>query len=197
MRERSTAYVILGVLAVGGDLSGYEIRRWITDAVGFFWSESYGQIYPELRRLTKAGLIKALPGDTARNVQRYRLLKPGQAKLRDWLGKKPQPERPRSEALLKLFFGSVATGETSRAILHGIAEATRARAAALDDAESAALTGERASPNLVHMLITILSGRRAFAARLAWADDAQALLDAHAKGGNAAVLRAYEKLQRR
>jgi DNA-binding PadR family transcriptional regulator len=197
MRERSTAYVILGVLAIGGDLSGYEIRQWLKQAVGFFWSESFGQIYPELQSLTKDGFIKPLPATgKGRNAQRYRLLKPGEAKLRAWLQKKPQPERPRSEALLKLFFGAVAGPSAAQSVLRETTAMLDARAGALAEAQKAILN-ESASPNLVYSLISVLSGLSAVEARAVWAKDSQMLLDAHAKGGNDAVLRAYDKLRRR
>jgi DNA-binding PadR family transcriptional regulator len=191
--------VILGVLAIGGDLSGYEIRQWIVQAVGFFWSESYGQLYPELRRLTKDGLIKALPGGGkgARAIQRYRILKAGQAKLRTWLQKQPQAERPRNETVLKLFFGAVAGPETARKALRDFAASMTARVAALEQAECLVLAEDRTSPNFVYSLITLLGGPHVLAARLAWANDAQALLDAHEKGGNEAVAKAYKRLRPR
>jgi hypothetical protein len=37
--------------------SGYEIHKAIEDNFGSFWGESYGQIYPTLKRLAAEGLI--------------------------------------------------------------------------------------------------------------------------------------------
>jgi len=51
MERSQTAYVILGILAIHDNQSGYEIRKTIQQSVGFFWGESYGQIYPTLKRL--------------------------------------------------------------------------------------------------------------------------------------------------
>ena len=42
--------VILGLLAVR-PLSGYDIKAIVDRSTRFFWAASYGQIYPELRRL--------------------------------------------------------------------------------------------------------------------------------------------------
>jgi DNA-binding PadR family transcriptional regulator len=32
-------------------MSGYDIRKTVQESIRFFWSESYGQIYPALKRL--------------------------------------------------------------------------------------------------------------------------------------------------
>lgn len=198
MRERSTGHVVLGILAVGGDLSGYEIRQWVAQALGFFWSESFGQIYPELRRLAKAGLIKALPSPgKGRDVKRYRITAAGRGELERWLARVPQAERPRNELLLKLFFGSVAGPETARGFLDAAVKAAVGRRQAIAAAEDLVIREDRAADTLVYSLITILSGQFVFAARLEWARAALALLEAHASGGNEAVLRAYAKAKKR
>jgi PadR family transcriptional regulator, regulatory protein AphA len=57
MKQRQTTYVILGILAIHHNQSGYEIRKTIQQTVGFFWGESFGQIYPTLKNLVADGLI--------------------------------------------------------------------------------------------------------------------------------------------
>ena len=52
-----TAYVILGMLKLGRR-TGYEIKSLVDVSTRFFWAASYGQIYPELARLEKLGLVK-------------------------------------------------------------------------------------------------------------------------------------------
>ena len=198
MRERSTGHVILGILAVGGDLSGYEIRQWIEQAIGFFWSESFGQIYPELQRLSKARLIKALPGEgKGREVKRYRITAAGRAALEQWLAQSPQSERPRNELLLKVFFGSVAGADNIRPFLDSAAKGMEARRKGIEAAEDLVAREDRSAETLVYSLVTLLSGRLVYAARLEWVRASLALLDAHAAGGNEAVLRAYSKLKKR
>ena len=56
-RQPSTRYAILGLLSLA-PMSGYEIRKVAASSIGHFWSESYGQIYPTLRKLVAAGLAK-------------------------------------------------------------------------------------------------------------------------------------------
>ncbi len=112
MELPSTAYVILGMLG-WRPMSGYEIKSLVDQSTRFFWAASYGQIYPELRRLREAGLIegKASPqGGRKRNV--YRLTPTGRRELHRWLERDPEAFELRDEGLLKLFFAD-ATGRES------------------------------------------------------------------------------------
>ena len=54
MELSATAKVILGMLAAR-PRSGYEIKQLVDNSARFFWAASYGQIYPELKRLEDAG----------------------------------------------------------------------------------------------------------------------------------------------
>src|SRR2546430_2188497 len=49
--------VVLGMLSLG-PRSGYDIKTVVDRSTRFFWAASYGQIYPELRRLEEEGLIE-------------------------------------------------------------------------------------------------------------------------------------------
>jgi DNA-binding PadR family transcriptional regulator len=104
MELSPTAYVILGMLS-WRPMSGYEIKSLVDRSTRFFWAASYGQIYPELRRLSAAGLIegKADPhGGRRRNV--YRLTSAGRRELEAWLSADAHVFELRDEGLLKLFF---------------------------------------------------------------------------------------------
>ena len=41
-------------------MSGYDLGQNIRGSVGFFWNESYGQIYPNLKKLAAEGLVGSL-----------------------------------------------------------------------------------------------------------------------------------------
>ena len=58
--------VILGLLSIG-PRSGYEIKAVVDRSTRFFWAASYSQIYPELRRLEREGLVE---GEDASNGAR-------------------------------------------------------------------------------------------------------------------------------
>ena len=127
MELSPTAYVILGMLG-WRPMSGYEIKALVDKSTRFFWAASYGQIYPELRRLSAAGLIegKADPqGGRRRNV--YRLTPAGRRELRG-AGSRVDAEafELRDEGLLKLFFAEA--GGDADGASGARREAPRARA---------------------------------------------------------------------
>ena len=107
-RLSPTARVILGLL-LHGPRTGYDVKRISDYSTKFFWSASYGQIYPELRRLERAGLVtaeEAPRGAVQRRV--YALTPDGERAAREWLTSDDGLELEyRNEGLLRLFLGRV------------------------------------------------------------------------------------------
>ncbi len=108
-----TARVILGMIALGKQ-TGYDIKQLVDKSTRHFWAASYGQIYPELRRLEEQGLISGQPeprGGRARTV--YTLTPAGHAAFAEWLADTDvaSPFEVRAESMLKLFFSDAATPE--------------------------------------------------------------------------------------
>jgi PadR family transcriptional regulator, regulatory protein AphA len=104
-RLSPTAYVVLGMLRLGAR-TGYDIKSVVDQSTRFFWAASYGQIYPELRQLEKAGLVTGKLAPTGgRQRKEYELTKAGQDALAEWAAAPPQMPELRDESLLKLFFG--------------------------------------------------------------------------------------------
>ncbi len=102
-----TARVILGLLAWQPH-TGYEIKQATDRSTRFFWGASYGQIYPELRRLETAGLVGSREEPRGRVPRRiYTLTKAGRRALDAWLGETDETYEVRDEGLLKLFFGDL------------------------------------------------------------------------------------------
>src|SRR5919204_4913507 len=103
-RLSGTAVALLGLLALRRR-TGYEIKQTLDRTTRFFWNASYGQIYPELRRLAVAGLIEgedASRGGRTRTV--YGVTAKGRRRLDEWLGTPDFRVDIRDEGLLKLFF---------------------------------------------------------------------------------------------
>ena len=100
-----TGRVILGMIAFG-KRTGYEIKTFVDKTTRYFWAASYGQIYPELKRLEDQGLVRGRPepsGGRARTV--YELTAAGKAALEHWLEADDEPSYElRDEGMLKLFF---------------------------------------------------------------------------------------------
>ncbi len=130
-----TAYVILGMVSREAR-SGYEIKAAVDDSTRFFWAASYGQIYPELKRLSEAGLVEGVDaprGKRKRTV--YAITDDGEAELIEWLRQPPQTAEMREEGLLKLFFADILPHEEALATLRAMRERRRELAARLRDME--------------------------------------------------------------
>ena len=107
----ATARVILGLLGFA-PRTGYDVKRVTDFSTRFFWRASYGQIYPELRRLEAAGLVSARDEPYGRRRRRVFALTPeGEAALKAWLRGTDDLYELRDEGLLRLFFGEYLSRE--------------------------------------------------------------------------------------
>lgn len=149
MELSPTAYVILGMVS-REPRSGYEIKALVDDSTRFFWAASYGQIYPELRRLSEAGLVEgsAAPrGERKRTV--YAITDAGGAALHEWLRQPPRTYEMRDEGLLKLFFAGVLPPEEAVKIVRAMRERHLSMLDRLRAIEPKALEKEDPYPLLV------------------------------------------------
>ncbi len=122
MELSPTAYVILGMVS-REPRSGYEIKALVDETTRFFWAASYGQIYPELKRLSEAGLVEGVDsprGDRKRTL--YAITGDGEKALVDWLQRPPQTFEMREEGLLKVFFSGVLPPEQAAETLRWMRE---------------------------------------------------------------------------
>ena len=146
MELSPTGRVILGVLAVE-PRSGYDIKALTDKSTRFFWAASYGQIYPELKRLTKRGLIDGSDephGGRKRTV--YRITRDGRRALAEWLGAPEQVHELRDEGLLKLFFAGAQGDGAVAAAIREKRDAHAAALAELREIEPHARAAERVGP---------------------------------------------------
>lgn len=136
MEATAVTWAVLGLLAVR-PLSGYEIKNAVDRTIRHFWAASYGQIYPELKRLEEAGWVRgsdASNGARARRV--YRITTAGRRALRDWLHGTETRMELRDESLLRLFFADELPVEEALGLLAARAEGyrqMRAYLVSLDD----------------------------------------------------------------
>jgi PadR family transcriptional regulator, regulatory protein AphA len=131
MELNATGKVILGMLAAR-PRSGYEIKQLVDSSARFFWAASYGQIYPELKRLEEAGLISGADSSQGgRQRTLYKITNAGMRAARAWIARPPEVFEMRDEGLLELFFaGSIEPGRTAE-IARERAAASREKAAEL------------------------------------------------------------------
>jgi DNA-binding PadR family transcriptional regulator len=197
MREATTRFVILGLLDSEGPLSGYEIRQTVAESIGFFWAESFGQLYPELKRLAAEKLIApAEDRPAARDRRRFRITAGGRQALRTWLAKPARPQPVRIEYLLKLFFGRQAGVAACRQILAGVYHEQQLRLRALGAAYQELAGDRRQPPPLVFWLIVLRAGILAARMRLAWAEESRLLLDSWERGGASAMLATLRRIEK-
>jgi DNA-binding PadR family transcriptional regulator len=116
-----SAYVILGMLRLGAR-SGYEVKRAVEVSVRFFWNISHAQIYPNLERLERDGLISGHADPQGRRPRRvYEVTPDGERALALWLHTaEPMPFEVRDLATLKLFFADALPPSEALALVHAI-----------------------------------------------------------------------------
>ncbi len=121
-----------------GKQTGYDIKQLVDKSTRHFWAASYGQIYPELRRLEEQGLVRGQSeptGGRARTV--YSLTAAGESALADWLQTDDDvPFEVRAEGMLKLFFSDVAPPELRIRVLRAMRDTHRRTLAQLQALEA-------------------------------------------------------------
>jgi DNA-binding PadR family transcriptional regulator len=95
-------YAVLGLLAAEPS-SGFDIVRRFARTAGYAWSAHHSQIYPELARCLREGLIKEV-GSGPRGKRIYSTTPEGLAQLRAWLADPAVDRSVRSEPTLRSFF---------------------------------------------------------------------------------------------
>lgn len=104
-KEKKIDMVILGLLC-HNDMTGYDIKKMIDNAISFFWKGSFGNIYPALKDMEEKGFITR--SDTSvggREKIAYHITEKGRERLVGWLRDEQTSNEMRYETLLKLFFG--------------------------------------------------------------------------------------------
>ncbi|MGA2570068.1 MAG: PadR family transcriptional regulator [Terracidiphilus sp.] len=178
MKGKRTDFVILGMLSLGDSKSGYEIRKGIEQSVGSFWGESYGQIYPSLRRLNAEGLVEKRSPEAKpkKKRQEYALTERGRVCFRQWLRLPFQNDPPRNEFLLKLFFGGEADAQVSIGHIREVQRRNRLMLETLHGIENAVQKNAWQEPHRRYWMLTLNLGIVLTQAALDWCDSALAEL---------------------
>ena len=175
--SNQTRMAVLGGLSIA-PMTGYALREQIRDALGRFWAESFGQIYPALAELEREGLIERQAALRA-GSSTFALTPQGSLRLRELLAEAPQPEKPRNGVLLRLFFGRQLGEEACRQLVADTRATAEAELAKMRDIRAELLTD--AGPDAPFILLTVLAGEHSARASLAWADEALGVLDGIAR----------------
>ncbi|GAA2566251.1 PadR family transcriptional regulator [Mycolicibacterium diernhoferi] len=114
-----TGWALLGLLTSGDELSGYDIKKWIDWAIRFFYSSpAYSQIYSELKRLERLGLVSSRVDAGIRSRRMYRITEQGQAAVSRWANEDPvEPPSLKHNPMLRVMLGHLLKPGRLREIL--------------------------------------------------------------------------------
>ncbi len=119
-RLPNTSYAVLGMLAFGDELSGYQLKKRGDNLRFFYWSPAHSQIYAELRRLEKLGFVSHREVRQVRRPDKrvYRITPAGEAAFESWINEAPvEPVTLKHSVVLRLFFGHAGNPERLREVL--------------------------------------------------------------------------------
>ncbi len=104
-----TSYVVLGMVAMRGATTSYDLKRAIRHSVGYFWPFPHAQLYSEPKRLVEFGLLSVSSEQDGRRRQTYTVTDVGMKELKSWLAEPTNEQmQVRDIAEMKLFFGEFA-----------------------------------------------------------------------------------------
>jgi len=116
----TTSYALLGLLAFGDGLTGYELKQRADNTLRFYWvSPAMSQVYTELTRLEQLALVKVnTERHGLRTTRRFHLTDAGSTALREWLAR-PPAEFPtlKHPVALRLLMGHLIDPGTRRSML--------------------------------------------------------------------------------
>jgi DNA-binding PadR family transcriptional regulator len=170
----SLGHALLGLLARRAS-TGYDLARRMDRPVGYFWTAHHGQIYPELARLERAGLVEhqLIEGAGPRPTKRYAVTPAGLAALREWVAGEFDPGPVRDLEQLRVWSLWTVAPEEARTLVRGL----RARRAGQladwerqrDEAAAEPGAADPASPAFAS-LMSLEGGVRVAAALVDWCD---------------------------
>jgi DNA-binding PadR family transcriptional regulator len=164
-------YALLGMLTLR-PMSGYDMKKLFDGSLKNFWTESYGQIYPILKRLVTQGwaTLKEQPQAGKPDRKVYAITPKGRTALHKWLEEPTEAPGFRLEILLKLFFGPEAPAEVNRRQVQEFRRLAVERLETYKGIE-AGLKGDKSGhAGLPYWLITLDYGRTYFEGVVEWCD---------------------------
>jgi len=170
-KVNKTTYAILGMLSIA-PMSGYEMRQTMQQSTANFWSESDGQLYPTLSKLTKLALVMCKKDKTStRDKKIYHLTTKGMTELKKWLAKESETNVVRSELMLKLFFGVNVAPEQNLEHIQTYRQQNKKMLAALSEQTKKLMGEHKHSPHLPYWQMTIQYGIALAQAKITWCDN--------------------------
>ena len=101
----SLRYALLGVLEAR-PMTGYELAQFFDASTGWVWSAPHSNIYAELHRMQRAGLLSSRTETRGERLERtvYAITETGSQEFRDWVASDPRGLPLRDPMLLRAVF---------------------------------------------------------------------------------------------
>jgi DNA-binding PadR family transcriptional regulator len=118
-------YGMLGLLALWGPLSGYDLKHLCDYILAPMWGVVQSQVYKELRRMQALAWVEMEREEQESRPDRkvYSITEKGYMALRSWQAQPPEVFQIRDELLLKVLFGAFASpGDLAQNLRTSIAE---------------------------------------------------------------------------
>lgn len=159
-------------------MSGYDMKKFSEQSLAHFWHESYGNLYPRLKRLEAEGSIRGQREARAHAPDAivYSITDSGRERFQAWLDDDPEPERIRNELLLKVFFGAQSSLATCREHLRRERAQQQRTLDRYDAIGELTATGED-RPDAPFWAMSLRRGVLLTRARIEWCDESIALID--------------------
>lgn len=111
----SLRYALLALLTVE-PMTGYDLAKRFHSSVGFVWHAPDSQIYPELRKMAKDGLLDSeeVPWGSKGKKTQYRITPEGRAAFRAWMNSPLEYSRERDPVHLKAAYLEWTDTESSK-----------------------------------------------------------------------------------
>ncbi len=170
-RKSRTQFAILGFLA-GAPATGYEIRKQLRD-ISTIWYESYGQIYPTLKRLTEQGLTTRRTSSGAKGSDKYiyAITEAGREVLKNWLEEPVRFTPVRHELGLRIYFAKYSDKDVLIAQLKRFREKTLNALEYNRALHKKYVVEQQPLASSDHAWMTISQGKYIHEAQLAWCED--------------------------
>ena len=177
LRLGPVSYLVLGITALRGSSTPYDLKRFVQLSIGHFWPFPHTQLYAEPERLAEAGLLDETREEGGRRRRHYTITDAGRSQLEEWLAEPvTSPTEIRDLGVLKLFFSELSGTDEVLALAHEQAAAHRAKLVIYDGI----LERFADRPDLANRLLSLELGIRLARAAASFWDDVQSAASASA-----------------
>jgi DNA-binding PadR family transcriptional regulator len=129
-------YILLGFLKKG-EMSGYDIKFYMSNSTSHFYDASFGSIYPALKRMLGLGLIGVREGISEGRLKKtYFIREKGSAEFLKWLEAPVPGGRGKMEHLIKIFFYDFLPEQKASELIRGFIASTEEKIKELDELEA-------------------------------------------------------------